>query len=101
MKNKSKLEDLTYKRFQDLAKDKTLSSYEKIGFFDSLPKGKEYAIIQDILNTMPNLHKKSQVVVDIGCRCSDLPFLLIEQCKKHTHPLILIDSKEMLNHLPD
>jgi hypothetical protein len=101
MKNKSKLENLNFKKFSELAAEKGLSKYEKIGFYDHLRKGIEADIFEDIRSKLSNLGKKNQVVVDIGCGCSDLPLLLIELCRKHKHQLVLIDSKEMLDNLPD
>ncbi len=77
MKNKSKLDNLTFSKFRELASDKQLSKYEKIGFYDQFRKGKEQQIFDDMLRKLPNLHKKSATVVDIGCGCSDLPFILI------------------------
>src|SRR4051812_34152994 len=101
MKNKSKLENLTFKKFSDLAAEKGLSKYEKIGFYDHLRKDREEEIFRDILDKLPNLKKKNQVVIDIGCGCSDLPYLLIEHCRKNKNKLVLIDSREMLDLLPD
>lgn len=101
MKNKSKLDNLTFKKFRELASDKQLSKYEKIGFYDKFRKGKEQHIFDDMLRKLPNLHKKNATVVDIGCGCSDLPFILIEHCKKNKQHLILIDSQEMLDMLPN
>ena len=40
-------------------------------------------------------------MVDIGPGCSELPELLINYCEDHNHSLVLIDSEEMLRHLPD
>lgn len=101
MKNASKLTNLTFEKFRKLAADGALSKYEKIGFFDELRKGKEQKIFDDILVKLPNLSKKNAVVVDIGCGCSDLPFILIEHCRKYKQKLVLIDSQEMLDMLPN
>jgi hypothetical protein len=40
-------------------------------------------------------------VLDIGPGCSDLPLMTIEHCRAQSHQLFLIDSAEMLDHLPD
>jgi hypothetical protein len=101
MKNKAKLENLTYKKFSELASDKELSKYERIGFYNHIRRGKEGNIFKDILSKLSNLDKKNQTIIDIGCGCSDLPLILIEHCRKHKHKLILIDSQEMLDHLPN
>ena len=39
--------------------------------------------------------------MDIGAGCSGLPKMLIDLCEKNKHKLILIDSEEMLSHLPN
>lgn len=93
--------DLTFNQFKELAQDPSLSCYEKIGFPDSYRKGKEAIIFEDIVRKLRNLKRDNQVVVDIGPGCSELPLFLIELCRKHGHTLILIDSKEMLDLLPN
>lgn len=101
MKQEEKLTNLNFEKFRALAKDESLSIYEKIGFFDQFRKGKEGAIFEDIAGKLPNFSKEKQVVIDIGCGCSELPRMIIEQCRMKGHHLILIDSKEMLDQLPD
>lgn len=96
-----KFKDLRFKDFKILARDKNLSKYEKIGFPDSYREGMEENIFADIKGKLGNLCKKKKVIMDIGPGCSGLAFMLIELCEKNGHTLILIDSKEMLNHLPD
>jgi hypothetical protein len=96
-----RFKDLTFDKFRELAQDNTLSRYEKIGFPDSYREGKESAIFADIkskLNTLTNEHK---TVVDIGPGCSELAIKIIDLCQEQGHQLILIDSQEMLDHLPN
>ncbi len=93
--------NLTFEDFKHLAQDETLSKYEKIGFPNSYREGKEEYIFKDILSKLKNLHKTNQTIVDIGPGCSGLAFMLIEFCKRQGHSLILIDSQEMLDQLPD
>ncbi|MEO9804490.1 MAG: class I SAM-dependent methyltransferase [Reichenbachiella sp.] len=93
--------NLDFEDFKKLAKDKELSKYEKIGFFNHLRKGFEKIIFKDILRKLTNLEKSGQVILDIGAGCSDLPMMLIEHCQTHGHTLILIDSEDMLDLLPD
>jgi len=100
-KNYSKFERLTFDSFKNLAKQKHLSRYEKIGFPDSYRKGYEKHIFRDICAKLTNLEKKEKTIVDIGPGCRDLPFKLIELCEKQKHELILVDSREMLSLLPD
>jgi hypothetical protein len=92
---------LTFEDFRRMARDDSLSPYEKIGFPDSYRRGKEEAIFRDILGKLTNLGKTGKTVVDIGPGCSDLPRMLIDLCRRQGHTLVLIDSQEMLDHLPD
>lgn len=96
-----RFKNLTYEGFKELAGDKTLSCYEKIGFPDEYRQGKETDIFNDILIKMPRLQKRGKVVVDIGCGCSELPLMIMDLCEQNDHELILIDSAEMLELLPD
>jgi hypothetical protein len=93
--------NLTFDDFRRMAEDDSLSRYEKIGFPDSYREGKEQAIFQDIRPKLPLLDESGRVVLDIGPGCSELPLMLIEQCREHGHQLLLVDSAEMLKHLPD
>ena len=93
--------NLTFEDFRRLAKDKTLSQYEKVGFPDSYRKGKDEFIFKDISRKLNNLNKNNQVVIDIGPGCSELPLMLIDICRRQNHKLLFIDSQEMLDHLPD
>lgn len=96
-----RFEDLTFEDFRRLAGDDTLSRYEKIGFPNSYRDGKEALIWDDITNKLPTLSGRNKVVLDVGPGCSELPFMLIELCRQNGHTLILVDSAEMLAHLPD
>lgn len=96
-----RFKNLTYEGFKELAGDKTLSCYEKIGFPNEYRQGKEQAIFQDILQKIPRLQEPGKVVLDIGCGCSELPHMIIDFCEQADHELIMIDSAEMLELLPD
>ena len=93
--------ELTYDGFREFALDDSVSKYEKIGFPDSYRKGKEGAIFDDIRAKLTNLHLEGKTIMDIGPGCSDLPLMLIDHCRVQGHILVLIDSPEMLSHLPD
>lgn len=93
--------DLGYEDFRRMAGDPKLSRYEKIGFPDSYRAGKEAAIFDDIRAKLPALNLSRRVVLDVGPGCSDLPGMLIEHCRLQEHELLLVDSAEMLGHLPD
>lgn len=92
---------LTFDDFRKMARDESLSRYEKIGFPDSYREGKEGLILQSIVATLPLLNAKGKVVLDIGPGCSELPRMLISLCREHGHKLLLVDSEEMLSHLPN
>jgi len=95
------INDLTFDKFKTLAKDDSLSIYEKIGFYNKFREFYEQIIFEDIISKLTNFKKKNQTIVDIGAGCSKLPIHIIDWCKKQQHTLILIDSKEMLDLLPD
>ena len=92
--------NIGFENFRQLATDKTLSKYERIGFPDSYRQGFESAIFSDILQKLTNLESNKRCVIDIGPGCSDLPIMLIDLCRTHNHKLTLIDNKEMLDLLP-
>lgn len=96
-----KFSNLTYDDFRELAKNSSLSRYEKIGFPDSYRDGKERAIFEDIKRKLPWLSEKNKVVLDVGPGCSDLPLMLIEQSERLSQKILLADSDEMLELLPN
>ena len=97
----SRFRDLTFEDFRRLAQDESLSKYEKIGFPNSYRQGKEELILSDIKRRLTNLGKDRQLVLDIGPGCSDLAFMMVDECRERGHTLVLVDSPEMLAHLPD
>lgn len=93
--------NLTFEAFKKLAKNQKNTVYEKIGFPDSYRKGYEKKILNDICAKLFNLNAKDKMILDIGSGCSELCFMLINLCRVHGHTLLLIDSQEMLDLLPD
>jgi hypothetical protein len=93
--------NLTFSDFQKMASDPSLTCYEKIGFPTAYRQGKEELILQDILAKLTHLQEKNKKVFDIGAGCSQLPELLADLCGRHHHQLIIADSQEMLDQLPD
>ncbi len=93
--------NIGFEDFRRLAQEPTLSKYERIGFPDGYRSGYEAAILSDIRTKLLNLDETHQAVLDIGPGCSDLPMMLINHCRSQNHHLHLIDSAEMLAHLPD
>jgi 2-polyprenyl-3-methyl-5-hydroxy-6-metoxy-1,4-benzoquinol methylase len=87
--------------FKRLAQQPGLSKYGRIGFPDEYRAGFEGAILADIRSKLRALDATGLTVLDIGPGCSDLPMMLVDHCKARSHELILIDSAEMLAHLPD
>lgn len=77
-----------------------MSQYEKIGFPNAYRAGKEESIFGDIGRKLNNLGKEDQLIMDIGPGCGGLALMLIEVCRARRHQLVLVDSEEMLNHLP-
>ena len=94
-------DDMSFEEFRRMASDESLSKYEKIGFPDSYRSGHEDAIFLDIRRKLTNLDLAGRNVLDIGPGCSDLPLKLIDLCSSQRHTLHLIDSAEMLDHLPE
>lgn len=92
---------LSFEEFRRLANDQSLSNYEKIGFPVSYRKDKEQFIFNDIRSKINLLDDKDKKILDIGPGCSDLPLMLIDLCRSNNHQLLLVDSAEMLDHLPD
>lgn len=99
--NYKKFEGLTFEDFKKYAMDDSLDCFEKIGFPTEYRKGYEHYIFSDIKAKLKGLRTRGKTVLDIGCGCSELPELIIENCRKNGSRLLLVDSKEMLSHLPD
>lgn len=96
----NKFSSLTFEDFKKMAKDDSLSQFEKIGFPDSYRNGKEEDIFQDIKNKVQYpATLKNGISFDIGCGCSSLPYHLSELCIENNNTLFLIDSAEMLEQL--
>lgn len=100
-KDYDRFKSLSYEDFKALAKDDSLSVYQKIGFPDSYRKEKEKAIFNDIITKLGMEGEKGKVILDIGCGCSDLAHYIIDYAKQNESRLLLTDSEEMLSHLSD
>lgn len=99
--NSERFSDLKFDDFRRLAQDETLDPIEKVGFPTAYREGKEEAIFQDIVNKASNLALRGQTVLEIGPGCSKPAFMMIDLCRRQGHKLVLVDSPEMLNQLPD
>lgn len=101
IKRNARFQGLTFESFRRRAIDSSLSPNEKIGFPDEYRAGREEAILRDIIHKLPNLEATARTVMDVGPGCARLAHLLIELCGRQGHRLVLIDSAEMLNQIPD
>ncbi len=93
--NKRQTSRITFEEFKEFANDSNLSRYEKIGFPDDYRAGKEINIFKD-LNQKLKLDRNEITILDIGCGCSDLVNILIDNAETKKQNLILVDSDEML-----
>jgi hypothetical protein len=91
---------LTYEHFRSMAGDPTLSANEKIGMPDPARLGFDASILADILQKVPSLARHGQTVVDIGSGCGTFAHHFVAYCRELEHRLTLVDSPEMLAHLP-
>jgi len=102
MKNKIDLakKRMTFETFKEMASDKELSKYEKIGFPDDYREEYEEKIFDNI-NKILHLERENISIFDIGCGCSELPNILMENSTIYKQKLYMLDSEEMLNNLPE
>jgi hypothetical protein len=92
---------LTYEDFRRMARDPMLSQNEKIGMPDPTRSGFDASILGDILQKVTSLAHPGRSVVDIGPGCGTFAHEFIAYCTDLEHTLVLVDSAEMLAHLPD
>lgn len=92
---------LGFDDFKNMAQNSQLSCFEKIGFPDSYRESTEAYIFEDIQTKLQNLKSQNRTILDIGPGCSNLPKLMIDHCKTNQHQLLLVDSAEMLDLLPN
>lgn len=101
MTNSKKSGELTFADFRTLAKNRALSGNEKIDFPESYRRGYTKKILSDIAKKLHLVGPSHKVICDIGCGCGDLAHGLCRWTRDRRHTLVLVDSKEMLAHLPD
>jgi hypothetical protein len=99
--NIDKFKDLDFDDFRRLAKEPGISQNQRIGFPDSYRNGFTVDILNDICIKLPALAVSNATIVDIGPGCSELSEKLIGICARRQHKLVLVDSTEMLDLLPD
>jgi hypothetical protein len=83
-----------------MARDPTLSANEKIGMPDAARLGFDASILADIVQKIPSLAHRGRTVVDIGSGCGTFAHRFIAYCSELEHTHVLVDSPEMLAHLP-
>lgn len=93
--------NITYEDFKQLASRPGLALHERIDDPLHLRAGKCETIVADICRKLTVLHGSPGKIVDIGPGCTELPQALIAEFGRQGHQLWLIDSAEMLGHLPD
>ena len=94
-------QNLTYEDYRRRASDPSMNSYEMIGCPPCYREGRDAAILQDIVFKLEALRSSEKAILDIGPGCSPLAQLTVEHCQIKKHDLFMMDSEEMLNHLPD
>ena len=92
---------LTYDDFRRRAGDPALTLHERIGFPDEYRAGFEDRIVGDIRAKLPALDATGRIILDIGPGCGAVAARLIALCRDRQHTLLLADSAEMLQQLPD
>lgn len=90
-----------FDNFRRLAGRKDFKNHQKVGreYLHIGKENKEFNIFPDIKDKL-NI-RSNTLVCDIGCGCSQPALDLIKFAKQYKNKLILIDSKEMLNILPN
>tara|TARA_B100000886_G_C20377204_1_gene472289 strand:- start:13 stop:774 length:762 start_codon:yes stop_codon:yes gene_type:complete len=93
--------NLSFEKFKELAKNKNISKFNRVGFPDKYREGQEELILKDLISKVNILSRKYQKVLEIGPGCSNLAHIIINFVLQNKSELTLIDSKEMLDNLPD
>lgn len=92
---------LSFDAYKKLASSTSLNPYEKVGFKSVHRELKEKNIFPDLIKKLTLLSKPNITILDIGCGCS-LPVLnLINNSERYAQKVILVDSEEMLQNVPE
>ena len=87
--------------FRSLAKTADLDRSVKSGDPTNLREGSHARIVEDIVRKIPALQRPGSLILDIGPGCGEVPFILIDHCTQMQQKLLLSDSVEVLDNLPN
>lgn len=90
-----------YEEFRARAGDASLSLNQKAGFPDEHRVDRSSDIFRDIAAKVPALLDNGRKLLDIGAGCGELAHHLIQETERRGQFLSLVDSPEVLAHLPD
>jgi hypothetical protein len=93
--------NISFDDFRTLATRDGLKLHQRIDDPFDVRSSKTDAILSDIISKLPRLAGYDATVADIGPGCGPLAHALIGHCGRQRHQLWLIDSAEMLAHIPD
>jgi SAM-dependent methyltransferase len=93
--------NISFDEFKALATRDGLTWQQRVDDPTDVRAGKIGHIVADIYRTIPRLGSGPACVVDIGPGCGPMPLALIEAHRRHGHHMVMLDSAEMLAHLPD
>jgi hypothetical protein len=93
--------NISFDDFRELATRPGLKTNQRVDDPTDIRVGKHDRIFADIVGKLPVLAGRDRVVVEIGPGCGPLAFALIDLSGDRGHRLWLVDSAEMLAHLPD
>lgn len=101
MANAVSFDVVGYEAFRERATDPALSANEKAGFPDSYREGRSSEIFADICSKLPSLRSAGTTFLDIGPGCGELAHYLVRTSGEFNIRHTVIDSAEVLRHLPD
>lgn len=90
-----------YEGFRERAKSTSLSPNEKAGFPDYMRVGQSGVILSDIRSKIPAFDRDGSRLLDIGIGCGELGHFIVDFCSQRKIALTIVDSEEVLRHLPD
>lgn len=92
---------LTFEDFKKLALDPSLPEYERIGFPAEYRRGFDALILSEMRAKVPALDRHGARVIDLGCGCGALVRKVMKHARSRGVELTLVDSKEVLDQVPD